>query len=516
MYHPRNSVARLPADVLLQVGDHLDGKSLARWSMASKGTHSLMNGPHASQHRYTMELARTGLIDGRSGAPHGELAQRLAYYNHSWMSGGLTISHLSLPLAGRHTVYMGNQKTPAGNSFLGTSGGYLYQVTRYHNATYLDLWELPSHRRAGLGSLPPIGKRQFITHHVIQAVAIDPSQNLLVIMDSQVPETCIWFLDLRTFKPHPEAELEDVMPFGDVDGSLVVSQLEICGNTVGVLVAPREGHSCRFPTSTPMRFFLWRSGSLTNIQDVAAPWAFHFLNEWQILIAEFRYGSNGDNMPILRLYDIRYPSARNRGQKLLLPWYGPAYKTRQPTNISFVKNLSPVPSSYHPVQAPFHHDTAAQLMGIKFTFGSYQDERPLDFPQVALCILKASVFTSGNCKDYDWFSQCLAVAPAPGIDLAFAGNRLVSSYHEPKQYLSKIAVQDLTELAAKNHPYPQIWYPSRCDNADKFRVSPFGRIISCVEPRIKKIMPTEDHLILLPDNVNQLTTDPLEVHIVNF
>lgn len=144
-----------------------------------------MNGPHASQHRYTMELARTGLIDGRSGAPHGELAQRLAYYNHSWMSGGLTISHLSLPLAGRHTVYMGNQKTPAGNSFLGTSGGYLYQVTRYHNATYLDLWELPSHRRAGLGSLPPIGKRQFITHHVIQAVAIDPSQNLLVIMDSQ-------------------------------------------------------------------------------------------------------------------------------------------------------------------------------------------------------------------------------------------------------------------------------------------------------------------------------------------
>ncbi|KAJ8519481.1 hypothetical protein ONZ45_g3545 [Pleurotus djamor] len=516
MFHHARPAANLPPDVMLQVGDYLDGKSLARMSMTSRGTHDLINGPHAAQHRYAMELSKCGMTDGLSGAPPGALLQRLLHFTDSWMTGGTSMAHLTLSPIHRSTVFVGGHTVPTGNSFIGTSGGYLYQVTRYQHATHLDLWELPTHRKLSpAGPLPHPQKRTYVTQQTIQAVAIDPAQNLLVIMDAEVPETCLWFLDLRTFKPHPEAELCDVMPFGDASSSLVVSQLEICGGTVGVLAAPRTGYATRFPTSTPIRFFYWRTGSLTNILDLPTPWSFCFLNEFQVLIAEYRLGTRGeDSMPILRLCDIRAKTRSNRGQKLLLPWYGPAFRDRQPTSISFVKNMAPGLSGY-PQQMPFNHDPNVRLVGIKFEFGPHPGSRPLGYPQSVICILNASVFTAGNCYDYGWFSRCLAIAPTPGTENTLVGTRLVSSQHDPQNNMSLVSIQDLSALVTANHPVAQLYQPNHHNVQDAFRVSPHGRTVVCTEPNTKKIMPTEDHLILLPDaSVSQ--NGALDVAIVNF
>ncbi|KAL0946712.1 hypothetical protein HGRIS_012898 [Hohenbuehelia grisea] len=504
---------RLPHEIMLHVGDNLDGKSLARWAMASRAAYDVIHGPHGSKHKYRIELAKAGMVDGGTGMPHSELLKRLLFYTTAWRDSASSIHELTLRNVGRHTVFMGDQMVPSGPSFCGVSGGYLYQVTGYT----IELWQLFSHRNVGQVDVapPPPRYAQFISQVPIQAIAIDPAQDLLVLLDFGLPELCFHFKQLSSFRPHPEAHNPDIMIEETSRRDLVVRQMEVCGNTIGVLFAPDERNCFKFKTRRPMHFAEWREGSVMDLLGVRIPWSFYFITEFIVLVTDYtRPKGEPEPRPFIWLFDTR-PGGRvvpTRGTMLPFPWFGPAFRGRQPRKMSFVRNATSPMTTVYPAPAPFHYDLNKRLVGIKLSFGPHEAERPLGFPQETISIFRATTILSARPNDPTWFSQCIAFAPCPGTDLAFIGNKLFSAIRYAEHALIAIAVQELHDDVYS----PQMFVPGTVSLQDRHKVSLNGKFMWSFSEKFGKAYVTEDNIVFLSDNETMFTPSVLKVTAVNY
>ncbi|EIW79423.1 hypothetical protein CONPUDRAFT_156099 [Coniophora puteana RWD-64-598 SS2] len=222
----------LAKEIILLILEELDELSVFNCCKASRDVFLIVSGTTALRYKY--ELALRGMRDGPTStvSVRDRLARLLAH-----QTGWATLNEFHLDAL---------RTTPP--TIIGVSGNFLYHAseTGIPNAAFqwtLRIFELRSYRRP---VSTPLLYRQYNVPFDIRKIAIDPTQNLMVLGELHFPTNNtailahIYFFDLMVAQKHARAsQLRFTFPtdwWGTQPAGhrISIKQIEIYGDHVGV------------------------------------------------------------------------------------------------------------------------------------------------------------------------------------------------------------------------------------------------------------------------------------------
>ncbi|KAK7451120.1 hypothetical protein VKT23_012796 [Stygiomarasmius scandens] len=531
----------LPSDILLDISQFLDARSVVRFSQAHRPMHETLQSDHGGRERFKIEAEKLGMEIGPIPRPlqkasSATLINMLRRYCYN-------LTHLMyqqreiIPLRNSApTTEWSNDHAPTReqpyfnvNNYAGESSGCLYHVCHRPqlDKAFLEIFQFASVRKGLRSRL-----WQLEVGSCVLGVAIDALQNVVVLLTRQPGVEDLFALQFY----HLNNETVFRQPFYLKIGwpsNVKVLQFEICGNHIAISVARWSRYSweqLRFP----LQLINWRSDVILPFirEDCLAllDWRVHN-RELKVAVEILSFGDNpmSELITVDSIVPLKVPLQRNQVQALLgvsflrnvamPPKANPEFEEMCEFIVPEVFSKDALPETTNS-NGPFHANPISTLVGVKVEFNP-QESRSPDL----VWLWERRVFYGSRERTPEMY-QNLTSKPVLGYFHTLNGRRLT-------WYMDGIVTRDFDPLACRRYlsnPSGVDLSSSQCCTIMQPVVTPRPHGAgnewigdSSVECRLKQVTPrpwwmfgTEDNLVMITHGRNVGRTEELVAVVYTF